>query len=112
MSGVSGDAATKDSGAVAGSASGSANDGKSVFGAAAKNASTNEVRFGSDSSVRGGNYEPGFWMSLLFAALLLLPVVLWAVINSIRNQEAPQDDEVVYKNLNVLQIYGRITKKY
>ncbi|HEX6769565.1 MAG TPA: hypothetical protein VF208_09460 [Candidatus Binatia bacterium] len=54
----------------------------------------------------------GFWLSLLFAALLLIPVVIWAVVKSVRSQEESQDDEVVYKNLNILQIYGKITKKY
>jgi hypothetical protein len=54
----------------------------------------------------------GIWLSLLFAGLLLIPAVIWAVVKSVRSQEESQDGEVVYRNLNVLQIYGKITKKY
>jgi len=43
---------------------------------------------------------------------LLIPAVIWAVVKSVRSQEESQDGEVVYRNLNVLQIYGKITKKY
>ena len=55
----------------------------------------------------------GFWLSLLTAALLLtIPALIWAVVKSVRSQDESQNDEVVYKNLNVVQIYGRIIKKY
>jgi hypothetical protein len=62
--------------------------------------------------LRGGIYQMGISLSLFLAGLMLIPAVIWAVVKSVRSQEESQDDEVVYKNLNVLQIYGRITKKY
>jgi len=43
---------------------------------------------------------------------MLIAAVIWAVVKSVRGREKAQDGEVVYKNLNVLQIYGRIVKKY
>jgi len=54
----------------------------------------------------------GIWLSLIFAGLILIPIVIWAVVKSVRSREESQDGEVVYKNLNVLQIYGKIIKKY
>jgi hypothetical protein len=62
--------------------------------------------------LRGGIYQMGISLSLFLAGLMLIPAVIWAVVKSVRSQEESQDDEVVYKNLNVLQIYGKITKKY
>jgi len=43
---------------------------------------------------------------------MLVAAVIWAVVKSVRSREKAQDGEVVYKNLNVLQVYGKITKKY
>jgi hypothetical protein len=42
---------------------------------------------------------------------MLVPVVIWLVGKSARSQEEAQDGEVVYSNLDVLQIYGKIIKK-
>ena len=54
----------------------------------------------------------GFWLSLIFAGLILIPIVIWAVVKSVRSREESQEGDVVYRNLNVLQIYGKIIKKY
>jgi len=112
LSGVSTEGAAKDSGAVAADASGRGNEGRSAIGGASKNDHTSASSTGGNSSGRGGIPQLGFWLSVFFAALLLIPVVIWVVVKSVRSQEESQDNEVVYKNLNVLQIYGRITKKY
>ncbi|HET9916641.1 MAG TPA: hypothetical protein VFQ89_05990, partial [Candidatus Binatia bacterium] len=66
----------------------------------------------SHSSLRGGINQMGISLLLFLAGLMLIPAVIWAVVKSVRSQEESQDDEVVYKNLNILQIYGKITKKY
>jgi hypothetical protein len=111
--GVSADAAANDSRAVAGVGSRSTNDEKFGFGAASKNVRAGEASSGGNSSGRGGIFQLGFWLSLLTAALLLtIPALIWAVVKSVRSQDESQNDEVVYKNLNVVQIYGRIIKKY
>jgi len=112
LSGVSTEAAAKDSSAAAADASGRGHEGKSAIGGASKNDHTSAPSASGNSSGRGGIPQLGFWLSLLFAALLLIPVVIWAVVKSVRSQEESQDDDVVYKNLNILQIYGKITKKY
>jgi len=106
-----GDASGKDSNAVAGSTSANGNHGKSALGSAAKNGQSSAANSGGNSSSRGGDYRVEIWLSLLLTGLLLIPAVIWAVIKSVRSQEESQDGEVVYKNLNVLQIYGRIVKK-
>lgn len=110
--GVSADDAAKDSRAVAGFASRSTKDEKIGFGAASKNVRVGDSSSGGNSSGSGGIFQLGFWLSLLTAALLLtIPALIWAVVKSVRSQEESQNDEVVYKNLNVVQIYGRIIKK-
>jgi len=112
MGNVTTDAAVKESSAAGGTVSASGNEGKSALGAASKNAQTSLSRSGSNSSVRGGFYQFGIWLSILYAGLMLIAAVIWAVVKSVRGREKAQDGEVVYKNLNVLQIYGRIVKKY
>lgn len=111
MSNVPADATVKDSSAVKGSVSGGGDQGKSALGGASKNAQTSPSRSGNNSSVRGGIYQFGIWLSLLYVGLMLIAAVIWAVVKSVRGRETAQDGEVVYKNLNVLQIYGKIVKK-
>ena len=106
-----GDASGKNSNSVAGYTSANGNHNKSAFGAGAKNGQSSAANSGGNSWTRGGDYRMEIWLTLFFAGLLLIPAVIWAVIKSVRSQEESQDAEVVYKNLNVLQIYGRIVKK-
>jgi hypothetical protein len=107
----SADATVKNSGAVAGSATASVNESRSGRGSESKNGHEHSPTSGGNSSNRGGIYQLGIWLSLLFAGLVLVPLVIWAVVRSVRSQEESQNGEVVYSNLNVLQIYGKIVKK-
>jgi hypothetical protein len=111
-SATSADAALKDSRAVAGSGLGSGNESKSALGTASENGQTNASSSANDSSIRGGIYQLGFRLALIFLGLMVTTVVIWAVVKSVRSQEESQDPEVVYRNLNVVQIYGKIIKKY
>jgi len=43
---------------------------------------------------------------------MLIPIVISAVVKAVRGTEESQSGEVFYKNLDVIQIYGKIIKKY
>lgn len=105
------DAAAKNPSVVAGSVSVSANAGRSGRGPESNGGHQDKSSSGIHSSIRGGFYQLGIWLSLIFTGLVLVPLVVWAVVRSVRSQEESQNGEVVYSNLNVLQIYGKIAKK-
>jgi hypothetical protein len=74
-------------------------------------AATNQSSDGK-SSVRGGIFQLGIWLSLIFVMLMLLPIAIWAVVKAVRRSEASQSDEVVYQTLqDARHIYGKIIKK-
>jgi hypothetical protein len=114
MGGALGDSkagvAAMNSGAVAGSTSTNIDGGRSPVGSESKTSHQDSSSSAGNSSIRGG-YQLGIWLSLFLAGLVLVPLVIWAVIRSVRSQEESQSDEVVYSNLNILQIYGKIVKK-
>jgi len=66
---------------------------------------------GGNSSVSALIYRLGFQLSLLFAGLMLLAVVIWAVIKMARKREPSQNGDVVYKSLqDAREIYGKMIK--
>ena len=105
------DAAAKNPSAVAGTVSVNANAGRSGRGPESNGGHQDKSSSGSHSSIRSGFYQLGIWLSVIFTGLVLVPLVIWAVVRSVRSQEESQNGEVVYSNLNVLQVYGKIAKK-
>jgi hypothetical protein len=97
--------------ATSGAISASEAGGESSSDAAATDQRTLTAGSDGNSSVSGGIYQFGIWLSLLFATLALISIVIWAVVKAVRKNEASQNGEVVYQNLlDARQIYGKITK--
>jgi hypothetical protein len=109
---VSTDATVKGSVGTAGGLSGSARDGKFALSAASTNQQTSTANPNGNSSVRGGIFQLGIWLSILIAMLMLLPIVIWLVVKVVRRSETSQNGDMVYQNLqDARQIYVKIIAK-
>jgi len=65
----------------------------------------------ADGSAAGTIYTLGFWLALLFAALILLLVVIWALVKVASKNEEAENNDLVYKSLqDARQIYAKMTK--
>jgi hypothetical protein len=62
-------------------------------------------------SGEGNAYRLGFWFYVSLAAFLLLAIAICFVVKGLRKNEATQDSDLIYTNLeDARQIYGRIIK--
>jgi flagellar biogenesis protein FliO len=64
----------------------------------------------ADGSAAGTIYTLGFWLAVLFAALIFLLVVIWVLVKVVgKNEEA--DSDPVYRSLqDARQIYAKMIK--
>lgn len=65
----------------------------------------------ADGSASGAIYTLGFWLAVLFAALILLLVVIWVLVKVVGKNEQAENSDLVYKSLNdARQIYAKMIK--
>ena len=66
---------------------------------------------GADGSTSGTIYTFGFWLAVLFAALILLLVLIWILVKVVGKNEAANNTDLVYKSLqDARQIYAKMMK--
>jgi len=82
--------------------------------AGASGADEKETRSGSggaEGSSSGTIYTFGFWLAVLFAALILLLVLIWVLVKVVGKNEEANNTDLVYKSLqDARQIYAKMTK--
>jgi flagellar biogenesis protein FliO len=65
----------------------------------------------ADGSASGTIYTLGFWLAVLFAALILLLVLIWTLVKVVSKNEQADNSDLVYKSLqDARQIYAKMTK--
>ena len=53
----------------------------------------------------------GFWLAVLFVALILLLVVIWVLVKVVGKNEEADNSDLVYKSLHdARQIYAKMMK--
>ena len=82
--------------------------------AGASGADEKETRSGSggaEGSASGTIYTFGFWLAVLFAALILLLVLIWVLVKVVGKNEEANNSDLVYKSLqDARQIYAKMMK--
>jgi len=66
---------------------------------------------GADGSTSGTIYTFGFWLAVLFVALILLLVLIWVLVKVVGKNEGANNTDLVYKSLqDARQIYAKMMK--
>ena len=65
----------------------------------------------ADGSPSATIYTLGFWLAVLFVALILLLVVIWVLVKVVGKNEEADNSDLVYKSLHdARQIYAKMMK--
>jgi hypothetical protein len=65
----------------------------------------------ADGSASATIYTFGFWLAVLFAALILLAGVIWMVVKLVGKNEEAENSDLIYKSLrDARQIYAKMLK--
>jgi hypothetical protein len=73
-----------------------------------------QTRSGSgdtDGSSSGTIYTFGFWLAVVFGAVILVFVVIWTIAKGVGKNEDAKNTDLIYKNLqDARQIYAKMMK--